>query len=86
MTDPNDTEKLSSALVSFSAGGARGFGDEYGIIFQEATARILTHEFNAHIKNFVSASETAKAGKDATDMEHEKNADFDKVFFLAMKN
>lgn len=81
MTDPNDKEILTSATVSFSADAARAFSSEYGISFQEATARILTHEYNAHVKNFVPASVAKKAGKDAVDMEHQKNSDFEKVLF-----
>ncbi|SHL35459.1 RHS repeat-associated core domain-containing protein, partial [Fibrobacter intestinalis] len=81
MTDPDDDEILTSATVLFSGDYASTYAEIFGVSFKEASARILSHEFNAHIKNFVPESKAEEAGKDAADMEHAANADLEKALF-----
>ncbi|NLE04595.1 MAG: hypothetical protein GX638_07320 [Crenarchaeota archaeon] len=70
--DPN--HQLGEASVILSKEGNQIWSDALNITIDEAEARIATHEFEAHIRNFTPYS---KNGVDPVDLEHNAIEDID---------
>jgi hypothetical protein len=70
--DPN--HQLGEASVILSKEGNQIWSDALNITIDEAEARIATHEFEAHIRNFTPYS---KNGVDPVDLEHNVIEDID---------
>ena len=75
----DDNRTLNSARVQLSETGTENWSATLGISFDEAEARIATHEFEAHIRNFTPYAD--ESGKHPVDIEHDKINGIEKRLF-----